>query len=317
MKKILSLIIALIIAALSVLSAAAAVSPKRPVEFEHNDYPGIEFANDWDDNLMVTGYTGTNPELVVPETVYNKQVTRFESNALDNNTVVKSVIMNDNMTMIRSWAFNKCTNLSYVYYSKKLQVIEKNAFSYDDSLTSAFLRNTLVRSIYANAYMSCPNLEYVSLPDTMESIEGAGFYKTAIRKLVIPSGTTTIGARSFAQDTKLEKLYVPASVENIGSSVLDGSTNVTVYTPENSAMYTYCQDNSINCEALSEEDFPSRLLGDTNGDKEVNINDVTFIQREIAGYKTDFYPDNCDYNGDCKLNINDGTDIQLHIVGLK
>ena len=82
-------------------------------------------------------------------------------------------------------------------------------------------------------------------------------------------------------------------------------------------MQTYCQEKNIKCEVLSEENFPSRILGDTNGDNEVNINDVTFIQREIAGYKTGFYPDNCDYNGDCKLNINDATDIQYHIVGLK
>ena len=86
----------------------------------------------------------------------------------------------------------------------------------------------------------------------------------------------------------------------------------------------YCQDkliklledNGIPCVTLSEENFPSRLLGDTNGDSELTINDVTFIQRELAGYKTDFYVDNCDFNGDCALNINDATTLQLKLVGL-
>lgn len=317
MKKAISLVIALIIAAFSVLSVAAADVLKKPTEFTHTDYPGIEFGNDWDDNLMVTGYTGADPKLVVPETVYNKSVLRFEENALENNTVVQSVIMNDNMTNVRDRAFYKCTNLSHIYYSQKLQVIGKNVFTYDTNLTNAFLRNTVVNQIDSNAYMSCSNLEYVSLPDSLKTINGAGFNGTAVRKIVLPNGVETIGARSFANNAKLEKIYVPASVSIIGSSVLSGSANVTVYTPEGSEMQTYCQNNSINCETLSEEYFPSRLLGDTNGDKEVNINDVTFIQREIAGYKTDFYPDNCDYNGDCKLNINDATDIQYHIVGLK
>lgn len=317
MKKALSLIIALIIAAFSVLSAAAADVPSKPTEFQHKDYPGIEFANDWDDNLMVTGYTGTDPALVVPETVYNKDVLRFEENALENNTVVQSVIMNDNMTNVRDRAFYKCTNLSHIYFSKKLQVIGKNVFNYDTNLTNAFLRNTDVNEIGANSYMSCSNLEYVSLPDSMKTINGSAFNGTSVRKIVLPSSVETINARSFANNKKLEKIYVPASVTIIGTAVLSGSTDVTVYTPNDSAMQEYCQNNNINYETLSEENFPSRLLGDTNGDKEVNINDVTFIQRELAGYKTDFYPDNCDYNGDCKLNINDATDIQYHIVGLK
>lgn len=317
MKKALSLVTALSIAAFSVLSVAAADIPKNPTEFQHSDYPGIDFANDWDDNLMVTGYTGTDSRLIVPEVVYNKNVLRFEENALEGNTVVQSVIMNDNMTNIRDRAFYQCSNLSYFYYSPKLQVIGKSVFTYDSKLTCAFMRNTVVNQIDSNAYMNCSNLEYVSLPDSLKSINGAGFYGTAVRKIVIPSGAEIIGARSFAYNSKLLKIYVPASVTSIGTDVLYNSPNVTVYTPEDSAMQTYCQNNNINCETLSEENFPSRLLGDTNGDKEVNINDVTFIQREIAGYKTDFYPDNCDYNGDCKMNINDATDIQQHIVGLK
>ncbi|MCR5653570.1 MAG: leucine-rich repeat protein [Ruminococcus sp.] len=308
MKKLISITAAFIIAAMSVISAGA---------FVHPDYPGIELANDFDDNLSVTGYSGTDPVLVVPETVYNKPVTRFEEKALRENTVIRSVIMHDNMTNVRQRAMYQCKNLSYVYYSKKLEVIGKYAFAYNSSLTSAFLRNTSIRELYDDVYLSCANLEYVSLPDTLTQIDGAVFEKTAVRKIVIPNGVTFIGSRCFADALKLEKIYVPASVEVINTGVLANAANVTVYTPEGSAMQTYCEENNIRFENLSEDKFPSRLLGDTNGDRELDINDVTFIQREIAGYKTDFYPDNCDFNGDCKLNINDATDIQLRLVGLK
>lgn len=317
MKKSLSVLTALIITVLSVLSAAAVDYKKLPTEFSHPDYPGIEFENDFDDNLSVTGYTGTDPVLVVPETVYNKNVTRFEEKALKSNTVVQSVIMNDLMTNIRQRAFYQCSNLSNVYYSKNLQVVSSYAFAYDAQLSSAFLRNTLVRQIANNSYMNCAKLEYISLPDTLENIDGAAFEKTMLRKVVIPSGTTTIGARSFANIPSLEKFYAPGSLVIIGTDAFVNSPNVTVYTPEGSEMQTYCENNNIKYETLSEEDFPSRLPGDTNGDRELNINDVTFMQREIAGYKTDFYADNCDFNGDCKFNINDATDVQLRIVGLK
>ena len=317
MKKIFSLIIAIVIAALSVLSAAAADYSRYKTEFSHTDYPGLQFENDFDDNLSVTGYTGSDSALVIPDTVYNKSVTRFEEKALKGNTVVKSIIMNDNMTNIRQRAFYQCTNLSHFYYSGNLQVISSYAFSYDAQLVSAFLRNTIVRQVANNSYMSCSNLEYVSLPDTLENIDGAAFEKTKVRKIVIPGGTTTVGARSFANNSNLQKFYAPASVTIIGSDVFYNSPNVTVYTPENSEMQKYCENNNINFVTLSEDDFPSRLLGDTNGDGELSINDVTFMQREIAGYKTDFLPDNCDFNGDCRFNINDATDVQLSLVGLK
>ena len=308
MKKIISLTIALVIAALATFSASA---------LTHHDNPALELANDIDDNLSVTGYTGSDPVLVIPESAYGKYITRFEEKALRGNTVIKSLIMNDRMTNVRQRAFYNCENLSYVYYSQGLQVIGKYAFAYDKQLQSAFLRNTVIRQLADDVYLNCENLEYVSLPDTIENIDGSVLDNTSIRKIVIPGKTASIGARSFANNSKLEKIYVPASVGTIGSSVLYNSPDVTVYTPEGSAMQAYCEENGIKYENLSEDKFPSRLLGDANGDGVVNINDVTFMQREIAGYKTDFYPDNCDFNGDCRFNINDATDVQFRIVGLK
>lgn len=309
MKRIISLAIALIIASLAVVSVNAALT--------HPDYPGLEFANDFDDNLSVTGYTGEDPVLVVPAMVYDKAVTRFEEKALMSNNVVQSVNMNDNMTNIRQRALYQCKSLTYVYYSKKLQVVSSYAFAYDTQLPSALLRNTAVRQVANNAYMSCSNLGFVSFPDTLESIENSAFEKTAVRKIVIPNGVGSIGARCFSYASKLEKIYVPASVLTIGTDVLYNSPNVTVYTPEGSAMQTYCENKNINYVNLSEEDFPSRLVGDVNGDREVNINDVTVMQREIAGYNTDFYCDNCDVDCNCKFNIDDATEVQLRLVGLK
>lgn len=308
MKKTVSILLAIIIAVASLFSAGAFVSP---------DYPNIDFTNDFDDNLYVSGYTGTDSVLTIPEVVYGKNVLRLGKKSLKGVEALESVIMHDNMTIIRERAMYQCPNLSHVYYSKKLEVIEAYALAYNtEKITSALLRDTAVRQIGDGAYMECNNLEYLALPDTLEQIDGTVFNKTSVRKLVLPSKTTIIGARSFAYCDKLEKIYVPASVTVIGTDVFHGSNNVTVYTPEGSAMQEYCNDNNIACVTLSEESFPSRLLGDTNGDGELTINDVTFIQRELASYKTDFYADNCDFNGDCSLNINDATTLQLRLVGL-
>ena len=308
MKRFFSLFISAVVLLSAIFAANA---------FTTSEYPGIVFINDYDDNFSVSGYTGDDSVLVVPETVYKKNVTRFDEKALWRNSVVESVIMNDIMTKVKQRAFYGCENLSYVYYSKKLEIIDDSAFSYNSSICSAFLGNTVIRQLGSNAYLNCENLKYVSLPDSLETINGAAFEKTALRKIVLPGKTKILGARSFAHNKKLKKLYVPASVTTIGTDILYGSDNVTVYTPEGSAMQTYCEEHGIDYKKTSEDIFPSRLPGDTNGDGEADVNDVTFIQRELAGYETDFFPDNCDIDGNCRLNINDAAELQYRIVGFK
>ncbi len=58
------------------------------------------------------------------------------------------------------------------------------------------------------------------------------------------------------------------------------------------------------------------LLGDADGDGEVTINDVTMIQKYIAGFEM---PDNfvlkvCDTNCDGKITIDDATEIQKYVA---
>lgn len=307
MKRIVSVILAAVVFALGAFSASA---------FSHKDYPGLDFSNDFDDNLIVTGYTGENPVVVVPETVLGKSVLRIDTEALKGNTVVRKLVMNDNMTKVRAYGMRNCSALESVYYSKSLVVLEKYAFAYNPKLMSAFLRNTQTNELEVGVYYKTA-VEYVSLPDTMLRLNNMAFQDTKLRIINIPDGATSIGNFCFADCPDLERVYIPASVTRIGTDAFLNSNKVTVYTEEGSAAQTYCDTNGINCSVITADEFPSRLLGDVNGDGELDINDVTYIQRELLDYKTDFYSDNCDYNGDCILNIDDATEIQLHLAGLK
>ena len=62
----------------------------------------------------------------------------------------------------------------------------------------------------------------------------------------------------------------------------------------------------------------SNLIGDANLDKEVNVADVTFIQKYInREFDLDgFGLDNADFNGDGKVNIKDCTAIQKFIANI-
>ncbi len=276
---------------------------------------GVEVANDFDDQLAVTGYSGTDPVVTIPETAYNKVIRRFDLKAFYNNQVVETVIMHDNMTQVKKWALKSCSNLKNVYFSKSLAVLYDQSFAYDPKLTSALLRNTEINELNVGVFTNS-GVEYVALPDTLKSVYGTVFEKTQIRRINLPSGVTQVGNRCFANCEKLTEVYIPASVTKLGEDVFRNTPNVTVFTTEGSAAQNYCSENGVNCQVIGSDKFPSRLVGDVNGDGVVNINDVTFIQRELLGYKTNFYPDNCDFDGNCVFNIDDATKIQLRLVGL-
>ena len=307
MKRIISLLLTAVILTLGCVSASA---------IAHKDYPGLDFENDWDNNLKVTGYTGDNPIVSIPESVFSKTVLRIGDSAFSGNTVIEKLIMNDNMTKVKESGLSSCPKLSGVYYSKNLSVIEKYAFAYNSKLNFAFLRGTIVNEIQVGAYYKTA-VEYAALPDTMNKLDNMVFENCKIRMINIPDGVVHIGNRCFADCADLQRVYIPASVTFMGKDVFLRANKVTVYTVEGSTAQQYCAENSVNCEIITEDEFPSRMEGDSNGDEKVDIDDATQIQLELLGYRTDFYADNCDYNGDCMLNIDDATEIQLHLAGLK
>ena len=64
--------------------------------------------------------------------------------------------------------------------------------------------------------------------------------------------------------------------------------------------------------------YKRKLLGDVNGDGEVNITDVSFIQKYIAEIPTSVFIDEAaDTNEDGDIDINDATAIQRWLAGMK
>ena len=54
----------------------------------------------------------------------------------------------------------------------------------------------------------------------------------------------------------------------------------------------------------------SVLIGDVNGDKKVNVKDLTALQRWINEWPIEIVEANADVNGDTKINVKDLTALQ-------
>ena len=94
------------------------------------------------------------------------------------------------------------------YYSGDIEIpnsIEFNGNQYE------------VKHTGAGAFQLCPQLESLTLPETMQTVPSLVFCRN-LKKVILPQGLTTIGATSFYGCEKLSEIDIPSSVAQIGSS---------------------------------------------------------------------------------------------------
>lgn len=301
-KRVIILSLVFILVVLSAFSVNASIVSEV--------YPDFEFEADYDNTYAVAGYHGSAGEVVIPESLYERAIKRFAEKAFYKNAAVSSLYMHDNMTVVNKWAFRNCPELSAVYFSKKLTALWDFAFAQNPKLKCALIKNTEVNTLYQSAFYKCVSLEYVSLPDTLKTINASAFEKTAVKTVIIPDSVTSIKAGAFSNNESLREIYIPESVKSFGNDIFNGSENVKLYVTPDSSAETYCEENNLNYEVVEESAFPSKINGDVNSDGKLSIRDVTTMQMKLAQIDCDFIPQNCDFNGDCDFNINDATAVQ-------
>lgn len=71
---------------------------------------------------------------------------------------------------------------------------------------------------------------YFEIPDGVECIfDGAFFKDLALTAIILPEGLKEIQMRAFQRCDGLEMIYIPASVEIIGSDAFDGCKKLRIY----------------------------------------------------------------------------------------
>ena len=84
-----------------------------------------------------------------------------------------------------------------------------------------------VTSIGRQAFFYCPNLESITIPETVTSIGYWAFYGSGITSISIPDGVTTIGQEAFCQCDSLETVEISATVASFGTKVFEACDNLT------------------------------------------------------------------------------------------
>lgn len=216
-----------------------------------------------------------------------KSIISYDSTwtALPKNFVYKCTLtslpnLSDNILSIETYAFYQTkglckngTTVASFSFNNTLQRIEEFAFQGSDiGGIGLNVPNTLV-SIGKSAFISCSNLTYFMIPDSVTSLGTSVFMNSAIGGVDLGEGLTVLpDSLFFASNismilswgsnikelkygvfslcTYLEEIEIPASVEIIGDRVFNGCKNLSIVTLNN-GLKTLGPNIFANCTSLS------------------------------------------------------------------
>ena len=162
--------------------------------------------------------------------VLDEGVTNIGSFAFFRCTSLTSVTIPDSVTSIGVDAFYKCTSLTSVTIPDSVTSIGNYAFQNCTALTSVMIPNS-VTSIGTYAFGGCTSLTSVTIPDSVTSIGyGAFDHCTSLTSVTIPDSVTSIGIYAFEDCTSLTSVTIPDSVTSIGDFAFRDCTALTSVT---------------------------------------------------------------------------------------
>lgn len=183
-----------------------------------------------DEYYFVSGYTGEETELVIPETVNGVTVAGIFDYALADKPIT-SVSLPATIKVIGDSAFKNCTSLTTVNLPSSVTIIEDCAFSGCQALNIDMVIPEGVERINNYVFNNCFSLKNIMLPSTIEYIGIRSFNNCiAFESVVIPSGVSEIMSEAFRGCTALKELTLPSSLRYVNFGAFDYCNSVeTVY----------------------------------------------------------------------------------------
>lgn len=172
---IVSAIITIIMFSIFLINKGA--SPAKDFEYEMNS-----------GEVTITAYVGIDRRINIPRKINGRPVTVIAQSAFQGYDM-KHISIPDTVKEIHSSAFERCGQLRTIKWSKSLEFIGADAFSY------------------------CRSLKKAVLPESLLRIQDDAFYSSGIKKVVLPESLEYIGTGAFAKCDNLAYLELPDSVD--------------------------------------------------------------------------------------------------------
>ena len=193
-----------------------------------------------DDTAEITGYTGSDINIVTPSIIDGHAVSSIGNSAFDLHQKLTRIILTDGITKIGNYAFYRCTNLTNITIPDSVTSIGYSAFEGCASLTSITISDS-VTSIGESAFKGCKVLSSIIVDERNAKYDSRNNCNAIIetesncliqgcKNTVIPHSVTSIGQNAFNGCTNLTNISIPDSVTSIGHNAFEGCTSLTSIT---------------------------------------------------------------------------------------
>lgn len=261
-------------------------------------------------------------------------VAEIGEKAFENCSGITNLSLGSNIEVINDFAFYACQSLTSVVIPNRVKSIGKYAFSGCTLLASIVIPNSVFEVgsaafdktlwynqkqdgvVYAgnNVYRykgTMPDNEMITIKDGTVSISELAFYFgcTSLESISIPSSMMSIGDKAFSSDN----IHIICQGNN-PPTLKQNSFKSIAY--ENSKVYI--PFSAVKAYQLSTwNNFLSLLiLGDTNGDKVINVADIVEISNYIKGNPSErFIKTAADVNFDGEVTNDDYRNMVEIILG--
>ena len=187
MRKIISLFVSCALLATTSLTLSPPAAAETSGDFT---YRILE-----DGTAEITGYAGTEEDLVIPSKLGDYHV-----------------------TSIGEGSFYRIEGLQHVTIENGVSIIGKSAFSNCVSIEQITLPDSII-SIGSRAFAACKSLSTLVIPESVKIIEEGAFYDCiSLKSFQIPRSVKAIGKYAFTNCRSLTHITIPDSVTDLGES---------------------------------------------------------------------------------------------------
>lgn len=242
-------------------------------EIEVTPAEQFEYTIDNYGKAMIMNYTGSSPEVRIPDTIEGMKVTEVYLG----NAIISELILPDTVERVKfnnkylkyvnvpsayEYVFGGMAISEQLYQATKLESVYLNdgvkrapEFYGCTSLTAVRLPDTLEQ---LNTFERCSSLTEINLPESITTMYGRTFTETGIIEIVIPSGVTIYEA-AFDNCVTLKKAVMSDGVKlNRTHTFYNCYSLAEVTLPNDMTEIPYC--TFANCTSLSEIKLPESIL---------------------------------------------------------
>ncbi len=204
---------------------------------------------------IIEEYTGTERNLVLPDTLGGYPVTTISS-AFEENQNLESVTIPETVEYIWTHAFSDCSNLSEVSIADSTIITSAYSFNGTPWLENMKAENPLV--IVNNMLIDGSGAEGdIKIPAGVTYIAQHAFNENSdITSVAVPDGVYEIASCAFTECNSMENIDLPESLTKLGSSAFFKCSSLkSIRLPENLATIEY--NTFSGCTSLTDIVIPS------------------------------------------------------------